>query len=145
LDDLASHQKGAYSKALADAMFWVFRVLLMTKRAMIVVMTASATAGQIMIAGQQPGTAVWSHDGLFCTGETYKNVVKMTFSGAPPWMTPQVSSILVVIGRQTDAKTRNRRWYRSAIQTPFKTKRGVFGGPIAPVLKPSSPDKRGEI
>ena len=26
------------------------------------------------------GTPVWSHDGLICTGETYKNVVKMTFS-----------------------------------------------------------------
>ena len=25
------------------------------------------------------GTAVWSHDGLICTGEVYKNVVKMTF------------------------------------------------------------------
>src|SRR5208283_233632 len=25
------------------------------------------------------GTAVWSHDGLICTGEIYKNVVKMTF------------------------------------------------------------------
>src|SRR6476646_7898127 len=23
---------------------------------------------------------VWSHDGLLCTGETYKNVVKMTFA-----------------------------------------------------------------
>jgi len=23
---------------------------------------------------------VWSHDGLICTGETYKNVVKLTFS-----------------------------------------------------------------
>jgi hypothetical protein len=23
---------------------------------------------------------VWSHDGLMCTGETYKNVVKMTFA-----------------------------------------------------------------
>jgi hypothetical protein len=23
---------------------------------------------------------VWSHDGLICTGETYKNVVKMTFT-----------------------------------------------------------------
>ena len=22
----------------------------------------------------------WSHDGLICTGETYKNVVKMTFA-----------------------------------------------------------------
>ena len=27
-----------------------------------------------------PGTPVWSHGGLVCTGETYKNVVKMTFS-----------------------------------------------------------------
>lgn len=25
------------------------------------------------------GTPVWSHDGLICTGETYENVVKMTF------------------------------------------------------------------
>ena len=27
-----------------------------------------------------PGTPVWSHGGLVCTGETYKTVVKMTFS-----------------------------------------------------------------
>ena len=27
-----------------------------------------------------PGTPVWSHGGIVCTGETYKNVVKMTFS-----------------------------------------------------------------
>ena len=26
------------------------------------------------------GTPVWSHSGLICTGETYKNVVKMTFA-----------------------------------------------------------------
>ena len=26
------------------------------------------------------GTPVWSHDGLICTGETYKKVVKMTFA-----------------------------------------------------------------
>ncbi len=26
------------------------------------------------------GVPVWSHDGLICTGETYRNVVKMTFS-----------------------------------------------------------------
>jgi len=25
-------------------------------------------------------TPVWSHDGLICTGETYKSVVKMTFA-----------------------------------------------------------------
>jgi len=26
------------------------------------------------------GTPVWSHNGLICTGETYKNVVKVTFA-----------------------------------------------------------------
>jgi hypothetical protein len=26
------------------------------------------------------GTPVWSHGGIVCTGETYKNVVKMTFA-----------------------------------------------------------------
>ena len=28
----------------------------------------------------KPGIPVWSHNGLICTGETYKSVVKMTFS-----------------------------------------------------------------
>jgi hypothetical protein len=27
-----------------------------------------------------PGTPVWSHAGMICTGETYKNIVKMTFA-----------------------------------------------------------------
>jgi hypothetical protein len=26
------------------------------------------------------GVPVWSHDGIICTGETYKNVVKVTFA-----------------------------------------------------------------
>src|SRR6059036_777222 len=25
------------------------------------------------------GTPIWSHDGIICTGESYKNVVKLTF------------------------------------------------------------------
>ncbi len=36
-----------------------------------------------------PGTPVWSHDGIICTGESYKGKVKLTFSkGASlkdPW------------------------------------------------------------
>ena len=28
----------------------------------------------------KPGTPVWSHAGIICTGETYKSVVKLTFS-----------------------------------------------------------------
>ena len=26
------------------------------------------------------GVPVWSHDGIVCTGETYKNYIKMTFA-----------------------------------------------------------------
>src|SRR4051812_37651172 len=29
---------------------------------------------------KSPGTPVWSHDGIVCTGETYKQVVKLTFA-----------------------------------------------------------------
>jgi hypothetical protein len=28
----------------------------------------------------KPGTPVWSHDGIICTGESYKTVVKLTFA-----------------------------------------------------------------
>ena len=31
------------------------------------------------------GVPVWSHDGIVCTGETYKSVVKMTFAKERPW------------------------------------------------------------
>src|SRR3954470_5916064 len=29
--------------------------------------------------GKWRGVPVWEHDGILCTGETYKNVVKVTF------------------------------------------------------------------
>jgi hypothetical protein len=32
------------------------------------------------VKATNPGTPVFSHDGIVCTGETYKNVVKMTFA-----------------------------------------------------------------
>jgi hypothetical protein len=28
----------------------------------------------------KPGTPIWSHDGIICTGESYKTVVKLTFA-----------------------------------------------------------------
>src|SRR2546421_12715416 len=31
------------------------------------------------VKATSPGTPVWFHDGGICTGETYKNVVKLTF------------------------------------------------------------------
>ena len=35
---------------------------------------------QVLEEWKWRGTPVWSHDGLICTGETYKKVVKMTFA-----------------------------------------------------------------
>src|SRR5438876_12448526 len=32
------------------------------------------------VKATSPGTPVFSHDGIVCTGETHKNVVKMTFA-----------------------------------------------------------------
>jgi hypothetical protein len=32
------------------------------------------------VKATNPGTPVWSHDGIICTGETYKSAVKMTFA-----------------------------------------------------------------
>jgi hypothetical protein len=32
------------------------------------------------VKATSPGTPVWSHDGMICTGEAYKNAVKLTFA-----------------------------------------------------------------
>jgi hypothetical protein len=32
------------------------------------------------VKATNPGTPTWSHDGIICTGETYKKVVKLTFA-----------------------------------------------------------------
>ena len=38
------------------------------------------------------GVPVWSHAGIICTGETYKNAVKLTFAKGASWTTRQASS-----------------------------------------------------
>src|SRR5260221_3130866 len=35
-----------------------------------------------------PGTPVWSHGAIVCTGETYKSVAKMTFAKVPAFKDP---------------------------------------------------------
>lgn len=32
------------------------------------------------VKATNPGTPTWSHDGIICTGESYTNVVKLTFA-----------------------------------------------------------------
>ena len=38
---------------------------------------------------KSPGTPVWSHDGIVCTGESYKQVVKFTFARGASIEDPQ--------------------------------------------------------
>ena len=35
---------------------------------------------EVVEEGKWRGVPVWSHDGILCTGETYKSVVKLTFA-----------------------------------------------------------------
>lgn len=32
------------------------------------------------VKANSPGTPVWSHNGIICTGESYKSIVKLTFA-----------------------------------------------------------------
>jgi hypothetical protein len=43
------------------------------------------------------GTRVWSHDGLICTGETYKSVVKMTFAKGAALKDPSEEALKTLI------------------------------------------------
>jgi hypothetical protein len=40
----------------------------------------SVALGNVVEEWKWMGTPVWSHDGIICTGESYKSVVKLTFA-----------------------------------------------------------------
>jgi hypothetical protein len=54
------------------------------------------------------GVPVWYHDGMICTGETYKNVVKMTFAKGRRWRILRGSSIPVLRGTPGAPSTSTR-------------------------------------
>jgi hypothetical protein len=49
-------------------------------RALILEADPEMTEEWKWVKATSPGTPVWSHHGIVCTGETYKNVVKLTFA-----------------------------------------------------------------
>jgi hypothetical protein len=61
-----------------------------------------------------PGTPVWSHGGIVCTGETYKNVVKMTFAKGAALEDLQVYSTPASRGMSgaPSTSTKATRWMR---------------------------------
>ena len=66
-----------------------------------------------------PGTPVWSHDGIICTGESYKSTVKLTFFKGAHSRTPRSSS--TPASRETHgARSTSTRGRRS---TPARSRR----------------------
>jgi hypothetical protein len=49
------------------------------------------------------GTPVWSHDGIICTGESYKQVVKLTFAKGASLKDPK-NAVQFEPGRQCAAR-----------------------------------------
>ncbi len=58
------------------------------------------------------GIPVWSHDGIVCTGETYKSAVKMTFARGAELKDPAASSTRVSTAT-SDAPSTSTRATRS--------------------------------
>lgn len=67
------------SKKTADAGDW--RVKTLAKVREVILAADPEIVEEVKWAkATSPGVPVWSHDGIICTGETYKQVVKLTFA-----------------------------------------------------------------
>jgi hypothetical protein len=81
LSDAAQGQSasGSISKRIAELGDWRGKTLT-RMRALIKEADPDVVEEWKWVKPTSPGTAVWSHDGMICTGEPYKNVVKLTFA-----------------------------------------------------------------
>src|SRR5258706_7623111 len=67
------------SKRIADLGDWRGETLLRMRR-LIKKADPQVVEEVKWVKASSPGTPVWSHDGIICTGESYKSVVKLTFA-----------------------------------------------------------------
>ncbi|HTM26614.1 MAG TPA: DUF1801 domain-containing protein [Vicinamibacterales bacterium] len=67
------------SKRIADLKDWRGQTL-GRMRALIKQADPDVVEEWKWVKATTPGTPVWSHDGIICTGESYKSVVKLTFA-----------------------------------------------------------------
>ena len=67
------------SKRIADLGGWRAKTL---RRMRTLIMEADPDVVEEWkwVKPTKPGTPIWSHDGIICTGESYKSVVKLTFA-----------------------------------------------------------------
>src|SRR3954465_7998825 len=64
------------------------------------------------VKASSPGTAVWAKDGGICTGEVYKNVVKLTFFKGASLDAPR-GWLTRSLGARSGARSTSRRTTRS--------------------------------
>ena len=67
------------SKRIAELGYWRGETLGRMRR-LIREADADVVEELKWVKPSSPGTPVWSHDGIICTGESYKSVVKLTFA-----------------------------------------------------------------
>src|SRR5881227_1676226 len=67
------------SKRIADLGDWRGKTL-SRMRKLIKEADPSVVEEWKWVKPKAPGTPIWSHDGIICTGESYKSVVKLTFA-----------------------------------------------------------------
>ena len=67
------------SQRIADLGDWRGRTLA-RMRALIMEADPDVVEEWKWAKATNPGTPVWSHDGIICTGESYTSVVKLTFA-----------------------------------------------------------------
>ena len=79
-------------------------------------------------------TPVWSHDGLICTGETYKKAVKLTFAKGASLPDPSKlfnSSLEGKVRRAIDlheGEALDEKAFKALIRAAVKCNQGAAGG-----------------
>jgi hypothetical protein len=72
-------QSALVSKRIAAIADWRGRTLT-RMRALIKEVDPGVVEELKWVKATSPGTPTWSHDGIICTGESYKQIVKLTFA-----------------------------------------------------------------
>jgi hypothetical protein len=76
---VANGQSGLVSKRIAALGDWRGHTLT-RMRALIKEVDPDVVEELKWAKASSPGTPTWSHDGIICTGESYKEIVKLTFA-----------------------------------------------------------------
>jgi len=72
------------------------------------------------------GVPTWEHDGIICTGETYKNVVKMTFAKGASLEDPSG-----LFNSSLEGNTRRAIDFREGDEVDEKALKGLIRGAVA--------------